>query len=119
MRHLLALSLLASLAVLTACGKVRESPAAPTPEKPVVPIGDPGGGPGGPTAPIAVAQCTACHGTPDLQMADADPLVAVAPPRSLASMTDPGAHRAHLVNGRYRKAVECASCHLVPTTPPP
>ena len=30
-----------------------------------------------------------------------------------------GAHRAHLVDGPFRKAVECASCHLVPTSAGP
>jgi predicted CxxxxCH...CXXCH cytochrome family protein len=117
MRHLMALGLVAALAGLSACDKLRPSLDAPDAAAPQVPTGDPLGGAEGPWAAVRVAACTACHGQPDLQLANADPLVAVAPPRALLSEWDPGAHRAHLVDGPFRRAVECASCHLVPTAP--
>jgi predicted CxxxxCH...CXXCH cytochrome family protein len=111
--------LAAGLAGLGACDKVRPLLGPPDAGTPQVPTGDPEGGPGGPTEAVQISHCTPCHGTPGLVLPNADPLVSVAPPRALLSDADPGAHRAHLVDGPFRRAVECASCHLVPTTPPP
>ncbi|HEY6005737.1 MAG TPA: CxxxxCH/CxxCH domain-containing protein [Anaeromyxobacter sp.] len=119
-RHPNVLFLLAAgLLGLSACDKVRPLLGLPDPGMPKVPTGDPSGGPDGPTAPIRIAHCTPCHGTPGLELPNADPLVSAAPPKALLSDVDPGAHRAHLVDGPFRRAVECASCHLVPTEPPP
>ncbi len=104
--------------VLAACDRTRQIPPG-TPEAPIeVAAGDPTGGSGGGTVSVAVGDCTRCHGTPGLAMTNADPLVAAAPPRALSGEpADPaiGAHRAHLVNGTFRDAMECASCHLLPT----
>ncbi len=112
---------LAALLALTACDRLR--PVAGEPGGTFeVPIGDPTGGDGGATGNVTVSNCTACHGTPGLDNSSADPLVAAAPPHALlGNDASPavGAHRAHLMDGPYRKAVECASCHLVPTTSPP
>jgi predicted CxxxxCH...CXXCH cytochrome family protein len=55
--------------------------------------------------------CSACHGS------EAN----AAPPLSLAgeedtSVTEVGAHQAHLVDGYYRAALSCEDCHVVPDT---
>ena len=118
MRHPIPIFLVAAAAALSACDKVRSLVGLPDAGTPVVPTGDPTGGAGGPTASIRISNCTPCHGTPGLQIPNADPLVSVAPPQALLG-GDPGAHRAHLVDGPFRRAVECASCHLLPTAPPP
>jgi predicted CxxxxCH...CXXCH cytochrome family protein len=118
MRQPISILLLAAAAALSSCDRVREAVGLPDPGRPEVPTGDPTGGDGGPTATIRISSCTPCHGTPGLELPNADPLVSVAPPRTLLG-TDAGAHRTHLVDGPFRRAVECASCHLLPTTPPP
>ena len=119
MRQLTALCLVAaaSLALGGCKSKPRPLQGAPDAGTPEVPIGDPGGGPGGPTAPIQISHCTPCHGTPGFTSAGADPLVSAAQPRALFGDADPGLHRTHLLDGELRRAVECASCHLLPTVP--
>lgn len=117
MRKLTALSLFAGMLALGGCSKARTILGLPDPGTPEVATGDPSGGGGGPTAPIQISHCTPCHGTPGLELAGADPLVSAAPPRALFSETDPGVHRSHLVDGEFRRAIECASCHLLPTKP--
>jgi len=113
MRNLITLCL--ALVSLSACDKARTILGLPDAGNPQVPTGDPAGGAGGPTANVRISHCTPCHGTPGLVVPNADPLVSVAPPRALFSETDPGVHRSHLVDGPFRRAVECASCHLLPT----
>jgi predicted CxxxxCH...CXXCH cytochrome family protein len=86
-----------------------------------VPLGDPSGGNGGPTGSIDLAACTACHGTSGFTVAGADPIVSVAPPvdtAGSASSAAVGAHRIHLTGSALAPAIECASCHLVPTAFP-
>ncbi|HEX9185749.1 MAG TPA: CxxxxCH/CxxCH domain-containing protein, partial [Vicinamibacteria bacterium] len=114
MRPITAFTLLAAAFTLGACDRARPVQGPPDAGTAQVPIGDPGGGPGGDSALIRISHCTPCHGTKDLRIVGADPLVAVAPPRALFGETDPGLHRSHLVDGTFRRAVECASCHLVP-----
>ncbi len=117
MRKTLRTAVLAAIATLTACDRPRQIP--PGAEAPVeVPAGDPTGASGGGTVSVVVRDCTRCHGTQGLALAGADPLVAAAPPRALTGEgTHPavGAHRAHVVQGPLASAMECASCHLVPT----
>jgi predicted CxxxxCH...CXXCH cytochrome family protein len=112
-----ALAAIAAASLLAGCSKARtvQGLGSTTVE---VPLGDPTGGSGGPTGRIDLASCTACHGTPGFTASGADPLVSVAPPAEpqSASSTVVGAHRAHLVDGAISHAVECSSCHLVPTT---
>jgi predicted CxxxxCH...CXXCH cytochrome family protein len=55
--------------------------------------------------------CNACHGN-DINSA---------PPLSLAgeedtSVTEVGAHQAHLIAGTYRESIACNECHVVPGT---
>ena len=61
-------------------------------------------------APDAVAACERCHGGDG----------SAAPPRSVRGLTETsaravGAHRQHLSDGRIRRAVDCAECHVVPS----
>jgi predicted CxxxxCH...CXXCH cytochrome family protein len=115
-----ALAAVAAASLLAGCSKARtvQGLGSPTAE---VPLGDPTGGSGGPTGKIDVASCTSCHGSPGFSASGADPLVSVAPPVEPqgATSTVVGAHRAHLVDGTFSRAVECASCHLVPTSAGP
>ena len=115
-----ALAALAAAAFMAGCGK-GQAVLGVQGETVTVPLGDPTGGPGGPTASLDVASCTVCHGTPGFSNAGADPLVAAAPPvePAGASTSVVGVHRAHLVDGAFSRAVECASCHLVPQTAGP
>ncbi|BDG05812.1 CxxxxCH/CxxCH domain c-type cytochrome [Anaeromyxobacter oryzae] len=57
--------------------------------------------------------CTHCHGDPN--RADASALVRAAPPVSVDG-SDGGAHLAHLRGGALRGPVDCAECHVVPTS---
>ena len=120
MRSTRAATIFMALAVLAACDKARELPGTREPSV-QVPAGDPTGGSGGAMVAVNPGDCTRCHGTPGLANDNADPLVAGAPPRAVTgNLADPviGAHRAHLVNGTFRNAIECASCHVVPTSFP-
>lgn len=78
------------------------------------------GDPNAPTADITLSTCWGCHGSPGLQLANADPLVSVGPPGDLVGSADGrsvGSHRKHLTQGKFAKAMACSSCHLVPTSP--
>ncbi len=62
--------------------------------------------------PIDDKVCGDCHGSAD----------SFAPPKdtlghTATTFTGVGAHQAHLTDGTYRIALECNSCHLVPTAP--
>ncbi len=108
-----------SLALLAACkgGPVSGDPGGVY----EVPTGDWNGGSGG-TARIDVSHCTGCHGQTGRDNANADPLVAAAPPVTPlgGGDSDPstGAHLEHLRDRTLHRWFECASCHLVPTSFP-
>jgi predicted CxxxxCH...CXXCH cytochrome family protein len=59
----------------------------------------------------ATGGCTSCHGSP----------TSSAPPKDLSGDTLPaaagvGAHVAHLSPSNWHQAIQCAACHVVPTT---
>jgi predicted CxxxxCH...CXXCH cytochrome family protein len=116
MRNLQLASLALAGATLLACGKERR-PAIGQPPDGQVSVDDPDGGP---ATVVDLASCTRCHGDVTRSSTDADPIVAVAPPRSVkgevaASARGVGAHQAHLVLGPLSRAVKCTSCHRIPS----
>lgn len=105
---------LAALAAAAGCGSSRDVGASGAT------VTVPAGGPGGGAVTLTVGACTSCHGDPGRSTAGADALVQLAPPRVPGgNPADPaiGAHLAHLTDGPLARAVACASCHIVPSSP--
>jgi predicted CxxxxCH...CXXCH cytochrome family protein len=78
------------------------------------------GDPADPTATITLSTCWGCHGSPGLDLPNADPLLSVAPPGDLVgSTTGPsvGSHLKHLTQGTFARPMACSTCHLVPRSP--